>query len=70
MATAAPGLHVVAKANAGAPVREADGTTVYPATVEEAAAYARRVADAGATIIGGCCGTTSAHVAAIAAAVG
>ena len=69
IASAAPGLHVVAKANAGAPVREPDGRTVYPATADEAAAHARHVVDAGATIVGGCCGTTSAHVAAIAAAL-
>jgi 5-methyltetrahydrofolate--homocysteine methyltransferase len=69
MAAAVPGLHVIAKANAGAPRREPDGRTVYPATPEEAAAYALRVADAGATIIGGCCGTTAAHIAAIADAL-
>jgi len=65
----APGLHVVAKANAGIPSGTADGVTTYPGTPDEAAAYARRVADMGATIIGGCCGTTAAHVAAIASAV-
>ncbi len=69
MAGAVPGLHVIAKANAGAPQREPDGRTVYPATTDEAAAYARRVADAGATIVGGCCGTTAAHVRAIADAL-
>jgi 5-methyltetrahydrofolate--homocysteine methyltransferase len=70
LAAAAPGLHVIAKANAGAPLLQPDGTTVYPGTADEAAAYARRVADAGATIIGGCCGTAAAHIAAIAAALG
>jgi 5-methyltetrahydrofolate--homocysteine methyltransferase len=60
---------VIAKANAGAPRREPDGRTVYPATPDAAAAYARRVADAGATIIGGCCGTTAAHIGAIANAL-
>jgi 5-methyltetrahydrofolate--homocysteine methyltransferase len=69
MAAAAPGLHVIAKANAGAPLRQPDGQTVYPGTADEAAAYARNAAGAGATIIGGCCGTTSDHVAAIAAAL-
>jgi 5-methyltetrahydrofolate--homocysteine methyltransferase len=69
MAGAVPGLQVIAKANAGAPRREPDGRTVYPATAEEAAAYARRVADAGATIVGGCCGTTAAHIGAIADAL-
>jgi 5-methyltetrahydrofolate--homocysteine methyltransferase len=66
----APGLHVIAKANAGIPVGTLDGAVTYPGTPEEAAAYARRVTDLGATIVGGCCGTTAAHVAAIARAVG
>lgn len=65
----APGLHIVAKANAGIPSGTADGVTTYPGTPEEAAAYARRVADMGATIVGGCCGTTGAHVAAMAGAL-
>ena len=67
MRDAAPGLHLVAKANAGLPVTDADGNAVYPAAPEEAATYARTVADLGATIIGGCCGTTPDHVAAMAA---
>ena len=69
MAAAAPGLHLVAKANAGIPTVSADGDTQYPATPADAAGYARRAADAGATIIGGCCGTLPAHVAAIAGAL-
>jgi 5-methyltetrahydrofolate--homocysteine methyltransferase len=69
LVAAAPGLHIVAKANAGIPFGTAEGETTYPGTPEEAAAYARRVADLGATIIGGCCGTTTEHVAAIAGAL-
>ena len=69
LAAHAPGLHIVAKANAGIPSGTADGVTTYPGTPDEAAAYARRVADMGATIVGGCCGTTAAHVAAIAGAL-
>ncbi len=69
LVAAAPGLHVIAKANAGVPVRQPDGTTTYPGTPDEAAGYALRAADAGATIIGGCCGTTADHVVAIAAAL-
>jgi 5-methyltetrahydrofolate--homocysteine methyltransferase len=70
LVAAAPGLHIVAKANAGIPVGTLDGSVTYPGTPEEAAAYARRVAGMGATIIGGCCGTTAAHVEAIARAIG
>ncbi|MFN8631782.1 MAG: homocysteine S-methyltransferase family protein [Chloroflexota bacterium] len=69
LAARAPGLHIVAKANAGIPSGTAEGVTSYPGTPDEAAAYARRVAEMGATIIGGCCGTTAAHVAAIAGAL-
>jgi 5-methyltetrahydrofolate--homocysteine methyltransferase len=69
MAAAAPGLHVVAKANAGRPIVGPGGVTEYPATAEDAAGYALRVADSGATIVGGCCGTTPAHIAAIARAL-
>lgn len=70
LAAAAPGIHLVAKANAGIPVGNAEGLTVYPGTPDEAADYARRAADAGATIIGGCCGTTADHLRAIVAALG
>jgi 5-methyltetrahydrofolate--homocysteine methyltransferase len=69
LVAAAPGLAVVAKANAGRPVLGADGTVVYPGTPAEAAAHARRAIAAGARIVGGCCGTVPAHVAAIAAAI-
>lgn len=67
LAAGAPSLALVAKSNAGRPVVGADGTATYPATPADAAAYARRAAELGASIVGGCCGTTSAHVAAIAA---
>jgi methionine synthase I (cobalamin-dependent) len=68
-AAGAPGLLLVAKANAGKPVVGADGTVAYPATPADAAIYARRAVELGASIVGGCCGTTAAHVAAIAAAL-
>jgi 5-methyltetrahydrofolate--homocysteine methyltransferase len=69
LATGAPGLPLVAKANAGRPVVGPDGTVAYPATAAEAADYARRAVDLGARLVGGCCGTTAEHVAAIAAAL-
>lgn len=65
---AAPGVPIVAKANAGLPVTTADGV-VYPATPAEMAGHARRALAAGATVIGGCCGTTEAHIRAMSAAV-
>jgi 5-methyltetrahydrofolate--homocysteine methyltransferase len=65
----APGLPLVAKANAGRPVVGPGGEVAYPATAADAAAYARRAVDLGAVVVGGCCGTTAAHVAAIAEAL-
>lgn len=65
----APGLPVVAKANAGRPVLGPDGGVVYPGTPAEAAAHARRAVASGARIVGGCCGTTPAHIAAVAEAL-
>jgi methionine synthase I (cobalamin-dependent) len=56
--------HIVAKANCGVP-KFVDGKIRYTGTPEIMAAYAIMVRDAGAKIIGGCCGTTPIHVAAM-----
>jgi 5-methyltetrahydrofolate--homocysteine methyltransferase len=61
-------LPLVTKGNCGVPHFE--GTeAVYSGTPELMASYARLAIDAGARIIGGCCGTTPAHVAAMRAAI-
>ncbi|MEN6461917.1 MAG: homocysteine S-methyltransferase family protein [Syntrophomonas sp.] len=54
--------------NAGLP-RLIGDQTVFPDSPEEMAEYALRLRDAGANIIGGCCGTTPQHIHAIASAV-
>ncbi len=54
----------VAKANCGIP-EWVDGEIVYNGTPELMGRYAQLALDAGAQIIGGCCGTTPAHVAAM-----
>lgn len=54
--------------NAGLP-DYVDGHYVYPATPEYFADYARQFADRGAILIGGCCGTTPAHVKAMRSAL-
>lgn len=59
---------LVAKANCGIP-DYVDGKIVYSGTPELMARYAALSADAGASIIGGCCGTTPVHVAAMRAAI-
>jgi 5-methyltetrahydrofolate--homocysteine methyltransferase len=68
MAAAGPGAPIWAKPNAGMPVAGAFPAR-YDITPEQMGAAAVRLAQAGAQIVGGCCGTTPAHVAAIAAAV-
>lgn len=55
--------------NAGLPVSE-KGKTVFKLTPEEFSRHvARFVRDFGVNIVGGCCGTTPAHIAAVATAV-
>jgi 5-methyltetrahydrofolate--homocysteine methyltransferase len=57
-------LPLISQANAGIPVL-IDGKTVFPATPDEMTAYHDRMLDLGVRIIGGCCGTTPAHIRAI-----
>lgn len=47
--------------NAGLPVHR-DGKTVYPSGASEMASFAPAFADAGANIVGGCCGTTPDYI--------
>ena len=61
------GLFIWAKPNAGLPtVDAASGKSVYNLTPEQMGEYAQRYIQAGARIVGGCCGSSPAHVAAIA----
>ncbi len=48
--------------NAGWP-EQVGGRIMYPATADYFADYARAYSQAGASIIGGCCGTTADHIA-------
>ncbi len=50
--------------NAGLP-REVGGRLMYMASAEYLATYARRLVQAGANVVGGCCGTTPEHVRAM-----
>jgi homocysteine S-methyltransferase len=53
---------------AGLP-RLVDGKVHYHAEASYMASYARLIAEAGATIVGACCGSTPAHIAAMAKAL-
>ena len=59
---------VIAKANAGIP-KYVDGQIEYDGTPELMARYACLARDAGARLIGGCCGTKPEHVRAMRAAL-
>ncbi|NOY82737.1 MAG: methionine synthase [Kiritimatiellaeota bacterium] len=55
-------------ANAGLP-KNINGVDVFPETPEQTASFVPALIEAGSNLIGGCCGTTPAHIAAIHAAV-
>ncbi len=54
--------------NAGLPTM-VEGRMIYLTSPDYLAGYARRFADIGVKIIGGCCGTTPAHIRAVAASI-
>ncbi|MGH7688887.1 MAG: bifunctional homocysteine S-methyltransferase/methylenetetrahydrofolate reductase, partial [Gemmatimonadaceae bacterium] len=54
-----------AQPNAGMP-RQVDGRSMYMASPEYMASYARHLVQAGAKVVGGCCGTTPTHIRGIA----
>lgn len=54
-------LPVIVNPNAGLP-RSEGGKTVYDIDADEFATVMKEIADAGACIIGGCCGTTPEHI--------
>jgi len=54
-----------AQPNAGLP-RDVGDRKIYMASPEYMASYARRMVEAGARFVGGCCGTTPDHIKAIA----
>lgn len=64
----AAGKPIFAMPNAGMPVLE-NGQTVFKETPEEMARKAPLLVEAGATIIGGCCGTGPGHIAAMRRAI-
>jgi len=56
-----PNLPIYVQPNAGLP-RTVDGRLLYMATPEYFDVFARRMIQAGARIVGGCCGTTPEHI--------
>lgn len=68
MRAACPKTPILVHANAGLP-KSVNGVDVFPEMPAEMAARVPALVAAGASIIGGCCGTTPAHIAAIKQAV-
>ncbi len=64
----AASVPVTAMPNAGYPAR-VEGRYVYSTPPRYFAEHARRMAELGARVVGGCCGTTPEHIAAVAEAV-
>lgn len=61
---AATHLPIIVQPNAGLP-KLVDGKTVFDVGADEFADWAGRFIDSGVSILGGCCGTTPAHIGAI-----
>jgi|TARA_B100000686_G_scaffold214388_1_gene221342 methionine synthase I (cobalamin-dependent) len=59
---------MAAQPNAGYP-RHVDGRTLYLSSPEFVASYARRFANLGVRLVGGCCGTTPEHTRSIRRAI-
>ena len=64
MRAAVPFAKIWVKPNAGWP-EQVGGRIMYPADPDYFGVYALAFCEAGASIIGGCCGTTPAHIAAM-----
>lgn len=64
MRTVNPNIPILIHANAGLP-KHVDGRDVYPESPEDMALLVPKCVAAGANIIGGCCGTTPAHIRAM-----
>ncbi|GAB4272125.1 MAG: bifunctional homocysteine S-methyltransferase/methylenetetrahydrofolate reductase [Candidatus Promineifilaceae bacterium] len=61
----APDKLISAAPNAGWPEHREGSRVFYPATPDYFGDYARAFVEAGACVVGGCCGTTGEHIAAM-----
>jgi len=68
MRKVAPDTPILVHANAGLP-QNIDGKDVFPDTPEKMGQMVKDLVRAGANIVGGCCGTTPAHISAMKKAV-
>lgn len=69
MRDAAPDMPLIAAPNAGWPQQLEGGRVIYPATAVYFSKFTRAFIEAGASLVGGCCGTTAEHIAAMRQAI-
>ncbi len=69
MLRAATALPIWMKPNAGVPSVGKDGKVAFPMSPAQFASFVPALVSAGANFIGGCCGTTPAHIEAVRSAV-
>lgn len=62
-------IPIIAKPNAGLPSLDADGNTVYDMEAETFGRHMKDIVTAGASVVGGCCGTTPDYIKALKEAV-
>ena len=55
-------LPLIAKPNAGLPVTHDDGSVTYDMSPEDFVLHMKKLVEAGASVIGGCCGTTPEYI--------
>ena len=58
-------IPVIAKPNAGMPTIDDRGNAVYSMNPEDFASYMKILIENGASVVGGCCGTTPAFIRAL-----
>lgn len=63
-------IPIIAKPNAGLPFVDASGNTGYDMDAENFAKEMKLLAEAGASVLGGCCGTDPAYIKALQKSVG
>ena len=56
-------IPVIAKPNAGMPQIDEQGNAIYSMTPADFAGYMKVLVDNGASVVGGCCGTTPEFIA-------
>lgn len=62
-------IPILAKPNAGLPIIDAQGHAIYSMDPDSFARYMLKLVEAGASLVGGCCGTNASHITALKAAL-